>query len=136
MLHDRKKGQRGSECRHGAIQRSRQGDNDFLTGLPAPAARPQTPRSCHSHLPRPLFDCITPPLRVLCQGLITLPNQLSQSQVSRPFTLWLPVTNGHPQPIWGFLLWSPSSVCQSLGETCQLALGRAPSEPRNTSPSF
>lgn len=33
------------------------------------------------------------------------PDEHSSSQVSRHFTLWFPVANGHPQPSSGFPLW-------------------------------
>lgn len=39
----KKKGQSGRECGDGALQQSRQRDNDFLTGLPALASAPSNP---------------------------------------------------------------------------------------------
>lgn len=39
----KKKGQSGSACGDGALQRPRQCDNDFLTGLPASASVPSNP---------------------------------------------------------------------------------------------
>ena len=59
-------------------------------------------------LPGPLSDCITPPLRVLRQGPITVRAKFTLLIAGvKALSLWFPVTDEHQQPGSGFSPWPP-----------------------------